>query len=88
MIGNRKQPRGRKRRHSDSVLSDTPKEDETSPTKLKRLEDKVQLIEQRIESQEREMAERPLEFLETRRATDMVAFEQGKERVFLKNLYI
>ena len=67
------------------MLSDIPKEDETSPTKLKRLEDKVQLLEQRIESQEREMTKLPLEFLEARRAADVVPFEQGKERVFLKN---
>ena len=85
MIGNGKQPRGRKRRHSDSVLSDIPKEDETPPIKLKRLENEVQLLKERIESQEREIAKLPLEFLVTGGAMDVVPFEQGKEKVFLRN---
>ena len=88
MIGNGNQPRGRKRRQSDSVLSDIPKEDETPPIKLKRFENEVQLPKERKESQEREMAKLPLEVLETGGAMDVVSVEQGKEKVLLRNLYL
>ena len=68
VLGHAKVPE-RKRKQSDS----TPNEDETLPIKmkrLKRLENEVQLLKERVESQEKQ-------FLETRLATEIIPAEEG-----------
>ena len=68
LLGHAK-PSERKRKQSDS----TPNEDETLPIKmkrLKRLENEVQLLKERVESQEKQ-------FLETRLATEIIPAEEG-----------
>ena len=63
----------RKRKQSDS----TPNEDETLPIKVKRLENDVQLLKEKVESQEEQMTRLPFEFLETRLATEIIPAEEG-----------
>ena len=64
-------PRG-KCEHSDSVISATSKEDETSQVKVKRLENDVQLLKERVESQERQMTKLSREILGTAMATEII----------------
>ena len=63
----------RKRKQSDS----TPNEDETLPMKMKRLENDVKLLKERVEIQEKQMTRLPFEFLETRLATEIIPAEEG-----------
>ena len=79
-----RRPQIRNRRLSDSVLSVKTKEDEVSLMKLTQLENKVQLLEERVEILEREITKSPLELRETGRPTDVIPVEQGKETVFSK----
>ena len=72
LLGHAK-PSERKRKQSDS----TPNEDETLPVKMKRLENDVQLLKERVESQEKQMTRLPFEFLETRLATEIIPAEEG-----------
>ena len=72
LLGHAK-PSERKRKQSDS----TPNEDETLPIKMKRLENDVQLLKERVESQEEQMTRLPFEFLETRLATEIIPAEEG-----------
>ena len=69
---------GRKCEHSDSVISTTPNEDETLQVKVKRLENDVQLLKERLENQETQTTRLPLEFLETRTGTEIIPTEEGK----------
>ena len=68
---------GRKCEHSDSVISTTPNEDETLQVKVKRLENDVQLLKERAESQEKQMTRLSREFFETRMATEIIPAEEG-----------
>ena len=72
LLGHAKPPE-RKRKQSDS----TPNEDETLPIKVKRLENDVQLLKEKVESQEEQMTRLPFEFLETRVATEIIPAEEG-----------
>ena len=63
----------RKRKQSDS----TPNEDETLPIKVKRLENDVQLLKEKVESQEKQMTRPPFDFLGTRAATEIIPAEEG-----------
>ena len=72
VLGHAKPPE-RKRKQSDS----TPNEDETLPMKMKRLENDVQLLKERVEIQEKQMTRLPFEFLETRLATEIIPAEEG-----------
>ena len=72
VLGDAKEPE-RKRKQSDS----TPNEDKTLPIKVKRLENDVQLLKERVESQEKQMTRLPFEFLETRLATEIIPAEEG-----------
>ena len=72
VLGHAKVPE-RKRKQSDS----TPNEDETLPIKVKRLENDVQLLKEKVESQEEQMTRLPFEFLETRLATEIIPAEEG-----------
>ena len=72
VLGHTKVPE-RKRKQSDS----TPNEDETLPIKVKRLENDVQLLKEKVESQEEQMTRLPFEFLETRVATEIIPAEEG-----------
>ena len=69
---------GRKCEHSDSVISTTPNEDETSQVKVKRVENDFQLLKERVENQETQTTRLPLEFLETRTGTEIIPTEEGK----------
>ena len=62
---------------SDSVISTTPKEDETLQVKVKRLENDVQLLKERAESQEKQMTRLSREVFETRMATEIIPVELG-----------
>ena len=73
VLGHAKPPE-RKRKQSDS----TPNEDETLPIKVKRLENDVQLLKERLENQETQTTRLPLEFLETRMGTEIIPTEEGK----------
>ena len=68
---------GRKCEHSDSVISTTPNEDETLQVKVKRLENDVQLLKERVESQEKQMTRLSREFFETRMTTEMIPAVEG-----------
>ena len=68
---------GRKCEDSDSVISTTPNEDETLQVKVKRLENDVQLLKERAESQEKQMTRLSREFFETRMATEIIPVELG-----------
>ena len=68
---------GRKCEHSDSVISTTPNEDETLQVKVKRLENDVQLLKERAESQEKQMTRLSREVFETRMATEIIPVELG-----------
>nr|XP_058949846.1 uncharacterized protein LOC131777555 [Pocillopora verrucosa] len=68
---------GRKCEHSDSVISTTPNEDETLQVKVKRLENDVQLLKERAESQEKQMTRLSREFFGTRMATEIIPAEEG-----------
>ena len=68
---------GRKCEHSDSVISTTPNEDETLQVKVKRLENDVQLLKERVENQETQTTRLPLEFLKTRMGTEIIPAEEG-----------
>ena len=72
LLGHAK-PSERKRKQSDS----TPNEDETLPIKVKRLENDVQLLKEKVESQEKQMTRPPFDFLETRLATEIIPAEEG-----------
>ena len=72
VLGHAKPPE-RKRKQSDS----TPNEDETLPIKVKRLENDVQLLKEKVESQEEQMTRLPFEFLETSLATEIIPAEEG-----------
>ena len=76
MLGLAKAP-GRKCKDSDSVISTTPNEDETLQVKVKRLENDVQLLKERVENQETQTTRLPLEFLETRMGTEIIPAEEG-----------
>ncbi|XP_078383843.1 protein argonaute-2-like isoform X2 [Oculina patagonica] len=65
------------RRHSDSVLSVKPKEDEVSLIKLRQLENKVEILQERMDIIEKEMEKPPLELLETRSTKDKMASSEG-----------
>ena len=67
----------RKCEHSDSVISTTPNEDETLQVKVKRLENDVQLLKERAESQEKQMTRLSREFFGTRMATEIIPAEEG-----------
>ena len=69
---------GRKWEHSDSVISTTPNEVKTLQVKVKRLENDVQLLKERVENQETQTTRLPLEFLETRMGTEIIPTEEGK----------
>ena len=79
----RRRQRGN-RRLSDSVLSVKTKEDEVSLMKLTQLENKVQLLEERVEILERDITKPPLELRETGRPTDVIPVEQGKKNCNFK----
>ena len=66
---------GRKCEHSDSVISTTPNEDETLQVKVKRLENDVQLLKERMEHQETQTTRLPLEVLEM--GTEIIPAEEG-----------
>ena len=68
---------GRKCEHSDSVISTTPNEDETLQVKVKRLENDVQLLKERAESQEKQMTRLSHEFFETRMTTEIIPAVEG-----------
>ena len=68
---------GRKCEHSDSVISTTPNEDETLQVKVKRLENDVQLLKERAESQEKQMTRLSREFFETRITTEIIPALEG-----------
>ena len=68
---------GRKCEDSDSVISTTPNEDETLQVKVKRLENDVQLLKERVESQEKQMTRLSREFFETRMATEIIPAVEG-----------
>ena len=68
---------GRKCEHSDSVISTTPNEDETLQVKVKRLENDVQLLKERAESQEKQMSRLSREFFETRMTTEIIPAVEG-----------
>ena len=68
---------GRKCEHSDSVISTTPNEDETLQVKVKRLENDVQLLKERAESQEKQMTRLSREFFETRMTTEIIPAVEG-----------
>ena len=68
---------GRKCEPSHSVISTTPNEDETLQVKVKRLENDVQLLKERVENQETQTTRLPLEFLETRITTKIIPAEEG-----------
>ena len=72
VLGHAKVPE-RKRKQSDS----TPNEDETLPIKMKRLENEVQLLKEKVESQEKQINGLPFQFLETRLATEIIPAEEG-----------
>ena len=76
MLGPAKEP-GRKCEDSDSVISTTPNEDETLQVKVKRLENDVQLLKERAESQEKQMTRLSREVFETRMATEIIPVELG-----------
>ena len=66
---------GRKCEDSDSVISTTPNEDETFQVKVKRLENDVQLLKERVENQETQTTRLPLEGLEM--GTEIIPAEEG-----------
>ena len=68
---------GRKCEHSDSVISTTPNEDETLQVKVKRLENDVQLLKERAESQEKQMTRLSREVFGPRMATEIIPAEEG-----------
>ena len=68
---------GRKCEDSASVISTTPNEVETLRVKVKRLENDVQLLKERVENQETQTTRLPLEFLETRITTKIIPAEEG-----------
>ena len=68
---------GRKCEHSDSVISTTPNEDETLQVKVKRLENDVQLLKERAESQEKQMTRLSREFFGRRMVTEIIPAEEG-----------
>ena len=68
---------GRKCEDSDSVISTTPNEDETLQVKVKRLENDVQLLKERAESQEKQMSRLSREFFETRMTTEIIPAVEG-----------
>ena len=68
---------GRKCEDSDSVISTTPNEDETLQVKVKRLENDVQLLKERAESQEKQMTRLSREFFETRMTTEIIPAVEG-----------
>ena len=68
---------GRKCEDSDSVISTTPNEDETLQVKVKRLENDVQLLKERAESQEKQMTRLSREFFETRITTEIIPALEG-----------
>ena len=68
---------GRKCEDSDSVISTTPNEDETLQVKVKRLENDVQLLKERAESQEKQMTRLPREVFGRRMATEIIPAEEG-----------
>ena len=68
---------GRKCEDSDSVISTTPNEDETLQVKVKRLENDVQLLKERAESQEKQMTRLSREFFETRMGTEIIPAVEG-----------
>ena len=72
LLGHAK-PSERKRKQSDS----TPNEDETLPIKMKRLENEVQLLKERVESQEKQINGLPFQFLETRLTMAIIPAEEG-----------
>ena len=78
-LGDERRPQIRNRTLSDSVLSVKTKEDEVSLMKLAQLENKVQLLEERVEFLEREITKPPLEFWETRRPTDGTALNVSEK---------
>ena len=68
---------GRKCEPSDSVISTTPNEDETLQVKVKRLENDVQLLKERVENQETQTTRLPHEFLEKRMTTEIIPAVEG-----------
>ena len=68
---------GRKCEDSDSVISTTPNEDETLQVKVKRLENDVQLLKERAESQEKQMTRLSREVFGTSMATEIIPAEEG-----------
>ena len=68
---------GRKYEPSDSVISTTPNEDETLQVKVKRLENDVQLLKERVENQETQTTRLPHEFLEKRMTTEIIPAVEG-----------
>ena len=68
---------GRKCEPSDSVISTTPNEDETLQVKVKRLENDIQLLKERAESQEKQMTRLSREFFETRMTTEIIPAVEG-----------
>ena len=83
-LGDERRPRVRNRRLSDSALSVKTKEDVVSLMKLTQLENKVQLLKERVEILEKEITKPPLELRETGR----LPVEQGKETVISKYVCI
>ena len=55
----------------------TANEDDASPTKLKRLENDVELLKEKIENQEKQLTRPPHEFFETCMASGTLPGEQG-----------
>ncbi len=77
LLGKAKPPERGNRRHSDSVLSVIPKEDEVSLIKLRQLENKFEILQERMEIIEKEIEKPPLEFLETRSTKDRMSSSEG-----------
>ena len=75
-----RQRRKTTRRNSDSALTTTSKEDEVTLVKLKQLEDKFKLQQERIEILEKEMEQLPKLFFEERSPKPETKTDEGKKR--------
>lgn len=79
-----KHPQGGNRRYSDSALSVIPREDDLSLIKIKQLENKFNILEERVEVLEEEIARPQLALLEDRSTFQekMISWNQGKDSTF------
>ena len=68
------------RRNSDSALSVTRKEDEASLMIAKQLENRLKLLQERIEILEKEMEKLPQLFMETRSPEQTTETSKGEKK--------